>query len=130
MSWIAGPMATPAVLAQSAVDPTGGGLIAILITLGLAWLFYAITLHLAAVFFVGEVPTQPAVVAALVPAATSLLLQQWGPAVVIPVTLLGDFLAVRYSYGLPGRSAVVLTLLHFAFAAALIVPLNNLFGFV
>ena len=119
-----------AVPGGAAVDPTGGGPVAILVTLGLAWLFYAVTLHLAAVFFVGDVATQRAALAAAVPAVTSLLLQQWGPAVVIPVTLLGDFLAIRYSYQLPLRSTIAVTLLHFAFAAALIVPLNNLFGFV
>jgi len=119
-----------AAVGGAAVDPTGGGPVAILVTLGLAWLFYAVTLHLAAVFFVGDAPTQRAALAAAVPAVTSLLLQQWGPAVVIPVTLLGDFLAIRYSYRLPLRSTAALTLLHFAFAAALIVPLNNLFGFV
>lgn len=115
---------------QSTVDPVGGGPLAVLVTFLLATAFYAVTLHLAAVFFLGDVPSQRAALAAPVPALTSLLLQQWGPEVVIPVTLLGDFLAIRYSYGLPVRSAAALTALHFAFAVALIVPLNNLFGFV
>lgn len=112
------------------LDPTGGGPVALVVTVLLATGFYALTLHLAALFFVGDVPTQRAVMAAPVPAVTSILLQQWGPEVVIPVTLLGDFLAVRYSYDLSSRAAVALTLLHFAFAVALIVPLNNIFGFV
>lgn len=116
--------------AQSAIDPTGGGPLALLVTFLLATAFYAITLHLAAVFFVGDVATQKAAMAAPVPAITSILLQQWGPEVVIPVTLLGDFLAIRYSYKLPVRSSVALTALHFAFAVALIIPLNNIFGFV
>jgi hypothetical protein len=112
------------------VDPTGGGPVALVVTLLVATVFYAITLHLAAVFFVGDVATQRAVVAAPVPAITSILLQQWGPEVVIPVTLLGDFLAIRYSYKLPITSSVALTALHFAFSVALIIPLNNIFGFV
>jgi hypothetical protein len=112
------------------VDPTGGGPVAVVVTFLLAVVFYAVTLHLAAVFFLGDVPSQRAALAGPVPAVTSILLQQWGPEVVIPVTLLGDFLAVRYSYDLPTRAAVALTLLHFAFAVALIIPLNNVFGFV
>lgn len=108
----------------------GGGLVALVVTFVVATLFYAVTLHLAAVFFLGDVPSQLAVKAAVVPAVTSLLLQQWGAAVVIPITLLGDLVAIRFSYGIPVRSSVVLTLLHFAFSVALIVPLNNIFQFV
>lgn len=118
------------VVVARAVDPTGGGPLAFLVTLLLAAVFYAVTLHLAAVFFIGDVETQLAARAAPVPAVTSLLLQQWGPAVVIPVTLLGDFIAIRYSYDLGLPAAAALTLLHFAFAVALIIPLNNIFGFV
>jgi hypothetical protein len=117
-------------LLLQSVDPTGGGPLALVVTLLLATVFYAVTLHLAAVFFVGDVATQRAVLAAPVPALTSIVLQQYGPEVVIPVTLLGDFLAIRYSYDLPIRSAIALTALHFAFAVALIIPLNNVFGFV
>ncbi len=115
---------------QSAIDLTGGGILALAVTLLLAIVFYAITLHLAAVFFIGDVATQKAVMAAPVPAVTSLVLQQWGPAIVIPVTLLGDLVAIRFAYKLPVKSSVALTLLHFAFSVALIIPLNNIFGFV
>ena len=115
---------------QSVIDLAGGGILALLVTLLLATIFYAITLHLAAIFFVGDVASQRAVLAAPVPAVTSLLLQQWGPGVVIPVTLLGDLVAIRFAYKLPVSSSVALTLLHFAFSVALIIPLNNIFGFV
>jgi hypothetical protein len=115
---------------QSGVDPTGGGPVALLITLLLAAVFYAVTLHLAATFFVGDAPSQRAAYVAPVPAITSLLLQQWGPAVAIGVTLLGDFVAILFSYGLNWRSSATLTVLHFAFSVALIIPLNNIFGFV
>lgn len=115
---------------QGTVGVPGGGVVALAVTFLVTVVFYALTLHLAAVFFIGDVPTQPAVMAAPVPAITSLLLQQWGPAIVIPVTLLGDFVAIRFSYSLPIRGSVALTLLHFAFAVAVIIPLNNIFGFV
>lgn len=113
---------------QSAVDPTGGSPLALVVTFAVATVFYGATLHLAAVFFLGDVPSQRAAYVAPVPALTSLLLMRWGPAVVIPVTLLGDAIAIRFSYGLGGRETVALTLLHFAFAALLGVALLNLLG--
>lgn len=113
---------------QSAPDLTGGGPLAILVTFLLAAVFYAVTLHLAATFFVGDVPSQRAATVAPVPAAVSLLLQQWGPLVVIPVTLLGDGLAIAHVYDLDRRPATALTLLHFAFATVLGLALVNLFG--
>jgi len=118
---------TPAVL-QSAPDITGGGPLALVVTFLLAALFYAVTLHLAATFFIGDVPSQLAATVAPVPAVISLLLQQWGPAVVIPVTLLGDGLAVAYVYELAPKPATALTLLHFAFASVLGLALGNLLG--
>lgn len=115
---------------QTSVDVTGGGPLALVVTLLLAVLFYAVTLHLAATFLIGDVPTQYAARAAVVPAVVSFFLQQWGPAVTIAATLFSDFVAVTWSYDLRWRGAVVLTLLHFAFFTALFVPLNNVFGIV
>jgi len=113
---------------QSAVEIFGRGPVALLVTFLVATVFYAVTLHLAAVYFLGDVPTQPAVMVAPVPALTSILLQQWGPAVVIPVTLLGDFVAIRFAYELEMRGATALTLLHFAFATVLGIAVANILG--
>jgi hypothetical protein len=119
---------------------TGGGLVALLVTFLLTVLFYAVTLHLAATFLLGEVPSQRAAYAAIVPAITSLLLQQWGlagsgpldpalgVAVVVLVTLVADTVAVSFVYRLKWASAVPLVLLHFAFAAVLGVALGNIAG--
>ncbi len=115
---------------QTSVDVTGGGPVALAVTFLLAVVFYAVTLHLAATFFIGEVPTQHAVRAAAVPAVVSFVLQGWGPAVTIAATLASDCLAIRWSYDVEWRPAVVVTLLHFAFFVALFFPLNNIFGFV
>lgn len=112
------------------VDITGGGPVALLVTFVLATVFYAVTLHLAAVFFLGDVPSQRAAYVAPVPAVASILLQQYGVPITIAVTLLGDFVTISIVYRLKRVSAAVLTLLHFAFAVALIIPLNNIFGFV
>jgi hypothetical protein len=113
---------------QSAPDVTGGGPLAYLVTFLLAALFYAATLHLAATFFLGDEPSQRAATVAPVPAVVSLLLQQWGPLVVVPVTLVGDGLAIAYVYDLEWQPAVALTLLHFAFATVLGLALLNLLG--
>jgi hypothetical protein len=109
---------------------TGRGLLALVVTFLVATVFYAVTLHLAAVFFIGDVPSQRAATIAPVPAVVSLLLEQWGPAVVIPVTVIGDLIAISFVYRLQWRSALVLTLLHFAVAVVLGLALNNIFGFV
>jgi len=117
-------------LLQSAVDITGGGLLALIVTFLLATLFYAVALHLAATFFLGDVPSQRAAYVAPVPAVVSLLLQQYGVPVTVVVTLLGDFIAISAVYRLKARSAAVLAALHFAFSVALLIPLNNIFQFV
>ncbi|MFB6142520.1 MAG: hypothetical protein ABEJ30_04170 [Halorientalis sp.] len=123
-------------------DVTGGGPLAIAVTFLVTAAFYAVTLHLAATFFVGDVPSQRAATAAPVPAAVSLLLQQYGQRALGPISpslgagiavvaiLVADAIAVSYVYRLRWSSAVPLTLLHFGFAALLGVALNNVFGFV
>jgi hypothetical protein len=120
---------------------TGGGPLAVVVTFLLTWLFYAFTLHLAATFFIGDVPSQKAATAAAVPAAVSILLQQYGVAssafgvgpsllagVTIVATLLADGLAVSTVYRLQFRSTAPLVILHFGFAAVLGVALANVFG--
>jgi len=120
---------------------TGGGLLAVVVTFLLLSLFYAVTLHLAATFFIGDVPSQRAAYVGPVPAAVSILLQRYGLAggafgvdpsalvgVVVLTTLIADLLAVSFVYRLTLRSAIPLTLLHFAFAAVMGIALANLFG--
>jgi hypothetical protein len=113
---------------QSAPEITGRGPLAMVVTFLVAALFYAVTLHLAATFFIGDVPSQRAATVAPVPALVSILLQQWGAAVVVPVTLLGDGLAIAHVYDLGWKPATALTLLHFAFATVLGLALANLLG--
>ncbi|WP_336336143.1 DUF7473 family protein [Haloarcula brevis] len=119
---------------------TGGGLLAVVVTVLVTWLFYAVTLHLAATFFIGDVPSQLAAKAALVPAVVSLILQRWGVesgvvsadlgvAVVLLLTLVADGIAISLSYRLSTRSTAPLVALHLAFAAVLGFALNNIFGF-
>ena len=122
-------------------DITGGGLLALVVTFLLTTLFYAVTLHLAATFFIGDVPSQRAATAAPVPALVSILLQRYGQSdaavgidpsllvgLVVLATLVADLLAVSFVYRLKLRSAIPLVLLHFGFAALLGVALGNLLG--
>ena len=117
------------------------GLVPLLVTFLVAWAFYAVTLHLAATFFIGDVPSQRAASAAPAPALVSLLLQRYGQTagivspslgvlVTVVATLVADAIAISFVYRLKWGSTLPLVLLHFAFAAVLGVALNNLFGFV
>jgi hypothetical protein len=124
----------PAPLLPLQADATGVGPLALIVTFLLTSLFYAVTLHLAATFFIGDVPSQRAAYVGPVPAAVSILLQQYGlnssllVGVAVLATLVADLLAVSFVYRLTLRSAVPLVLLHFGFAALLGVALANLLG--
>ncbi|MFB6224469.1 MAG: hypothetical protein ABEH86_12460 [Haloarcula sp.] len=120
---------------------TGGGIVAVLVTFLVTWLFYAVTLHLAATFFIGDVPSQLAAKASLAPTVVSLALQRWGVEsgivsadlgvlVVLILTLLADGIAISTTYRLSNRSTAPLVALHLAFATVLGFALNNIFGLV
>lgn len=111
------------------VEVTGGGVLAVLVTVLLATVFYAVTLHLAAVFVLGDVSSRRAALVGPVPAILSLAGQRYGPAVVLPVTFLGDLLAISIVYRLRARSALLLTIFHVTFAVVLGLALAGLFGF-
>ena len=122
-------------------DITGGGLFALLVTLVLTSLFYAVTLHLAATFFIGDVPSQRAAYVGPVPAVVSILLGRYGVesvgfvspglgiVIVLLATLVADAIAISVSYRISWRPTALLTVLHLAFAAVLGFALNNIFGF-
>ena len=130
-------LAEPFVLQST---PVGRGLLAFLVTFVVATLFYAVTLHLAATFFIGSVPTQRAATVAPAPAAVSILLGRYGlesvgfvsrglgALIVIVATLVADALAISRVYDLEVVPTLVLVALHFAFAAVLGFALANLFG--
>jgi hypothetical protein len=122
--------------------PIGGGLAAAVGVFLAVAAFYAVTLHLAATFFLGDVPSQKAATVGPVPAIVMILLGRWGlesvafisrelgVLVVVSVTLLADGLAIAKVYGLEARATVALSLLHLAFATALGIALANLLGFI
>ncbi|MFB6201620.1 MAG: hypothetical protein ABEI98_06385 [Halorhabdus sp.] len=124
------------------IGPIGGDLAVLLAVFVAVSLFYALTLHLAATFFLGDVPSQWAASVGPVPAAVSILLGRYGiesvgfvsrglgVLIVVVTTLCADGLAIARVYDLPRRETVVLTLLHFAVGTVLGFALANLFGFV
>lgn len=111
------------------VDATGGGPLAVLVTFLVATLFYAVTLHLAAVFVLGDVSSRRAVLVAPAPAILSLVGQRYGPAIVLAITFVGDVLAISLVYRLRARSALLLATFHVTFAVILGLALAGLFGF-
>jgi hypothetical protein len=131
----------PAFTVPLQTDVTGGGPLALVLTFLLTALFYAVTLHLAATFFIGEVPSQRAAYASVPPALVSILLQQYGRTdagagldpsllvgLVVLATLVADLLAISFVYRLKFRSALPLVLIHFAIAAILGIALGNVLG--
>ncbi|WP_415379650.1 hypothetical protein [Halosimplex sp. TS25] len=135
-------VARSATFAPLQVDPTGGGIFALVVTFLLTALFYAVTLHLAATFFIGDVPSQRAAYVGPVPAVISILLGRYGVEgigfvppglaflLALAVTLFADAVAISVSYRISWRPTAILTALHLAFSVALIIPLNNIFQFV
>jgi hypothetical protein len=135
------PVGRSTVVTPLQTDMTGGGLFALVVTVVLTSLFYAVTLHLAATFFIGDVPSQRAAYVGPVPAVVSILLGRYGVesigfvspglgiVVVLLATLVADAIAISVSYRISWRPTAILTVLHLAFAAVLGFALNNIFGF-
>ncbi|WP_258560381.1 DUF7473 family protein [Halorhabdus salina] len=142
MSTAEAPVGPATVSSALQTGPIGGGLAAAIGVFLSVAAFYAVTLHLAATFFLGDVPSQKAATVGPVPAIVSILLGRWGiesvafisqelgVLIVVSVTLLTDGLAIARVYGLDRRPTAALTLLHFAFATALGISLANLLGFI
>lgn len=108
------------------VDLTGGGLFAYVVTFLLAWVFYAVTLHLAALYVIGDTPHQRAALAGAVPALVSLLIQPYGPLIAVLLSFCSDVAAIHYVYRLRKRGTALLTIAHYTIAVILGVALFNI----
>ncbi|WP_135821761.1 DUF7473 family protein [Halostella litorea] len=108
------------------LDPAPGTPVAYVGTFLLSAAFYAFTAHIAARYVLGDVLARKALLVGVVPAAASLLLQQYGPAVTIIVTLLADFFAIRGVYRLGNRLAVLVSVIHYTVTAILGITIYNL----
>lgn len=97
----------------------GAGWFAIVVTFLVTVVFYASTLHLAALWILGDVPHQRAVAVAPIPSVIVILFSSYGPLVVMPLSYLGAAIAIRQIYRLKTGAALLLTTFHFAIAAIL-----------
>jgi hypothetical protein len=100
---------TASALAQ--VDPATGGLLAYAGTFLLAAGVYSLTAHIAARNVLGDVPAKRALLVGPVPAAISLLLQQYG-ALAFLLAIATDFVLIRYVYRLKARTTALVTFIH------------------
>lgn len=108
------------------LDPAAGGPIAYLGTFLLAAAFYSLTAHIAARYVLGSVPFTRALYVGPVPAAVAILLQQYGPAIVIVVSLAVDLLAIRVVYRLRWRTTSLVAVIHYTVSAIAGITLFNL----
>lgn len=109
------------------IDPIGSGLVAYVVTFLAAWVFYAITLHLAALYVVGDRPHQHAALAGSVPALVSLLIQPFNPLAAVVLALLSDAAAIHVVYRLQRRGTALLAVAHYTIAVILGFALFNIF---
>ena len=108
------------------LDPASGRPIAYVGTFLVASGFYGVTAVIATRFVLSRAyPDRGVLVGALL-GLVSLLLQQFGPVVVLPVTVGVDVLAIRTVYSLDLRTATIVTVIHFTVAVILGITVFNL----
>ena len=105
----------------------GGGPLALLVTFLVATAVSAVTLHLAALWVLGDEPHQRAVKAAPAPVVLAMLFSQYSPAVILAVAFLGAVVAVRYVYGLTSSGAVVVSVFYLAITTIFAFAFANIF---
>ena len=105
----------------------GGGPLALLVTFLVATAVSAVTLHLAALWVLGDEPHQRAVKAAPAPVVLAMLFSQYSPAVILAVAFLGAVVAVRYVYGLTTRGAVFVSVFYLAITTVFAFAFANVF---
>lgn len=108
------------------LDPVAGGPLAIAGTLVVTALFYSLTLHVAARYVLGDAPIQRAFVVGPMLAVAALLLQRWGPAVVIATTLALDAFAISAIYRLSWRKTALVAIVHYTVAVIAGITIFNL----
>ena len=105
----------------------GGGPLALVVTFLVATLFSAVTLHLAALWTLGDEPHQNAVKAAPVPVVIAMLFSQYNPALMAALAFAGALAAVRYAYGLTTRGAALVSVFYFAISTIFAFAFANVF---
>ncbi|MDY6819631.1 MAG: hypothetical protein SVG88_13310 [Halobacteriales archaeon] len=108
------------------LDPASGGPIAYFGTFLVTTVFYTLTTFIATRYVLGATPITRAVIVGVVLAAVSLLLQQYGPAIVIAISLVVDFVAIQTVYRLQYRTAGLVAVVHYTVSAILGITLFNI----
>ena len=109
-----------AVSSVAQVSPTAGSPLAYLGTFLLTAAVYSLTAHIAARNVLGDVPPKRALLVGPIPAAVSLLLQQYG-VLAFCLTSAVDFVLNRYFYGVRLRTAALVTFIHVIVSILLLV---------
>jgi uncharacterized membrane protein YfbV (UPF0208 family) len=107
-------------------DPVGGGPLALLGTVLVLTALSAVTLHLAALWVLGDEPHQSAVKAAPVPVVIAMLFSRYRPAIVLPLVFVGVVATVRYVYGLTTRGAVLVAVFYLSFTIIFVFSFGTL----
>ncbi len=94
-------------------EPASGGILALVGTIVVATIFYGITLHIAARYVLERVSIKRAFTVAPALGIASVLLQQWGPLVVLPLTLGIAYTGIVFVYDLSYKLAGLVTLVYY-----------------
>lgn len=107
------------------LTPTSGGPVAFLGTVVATALFFGVTAHIAARYVLGDVPVERALVVGAVPAIAVTALIRFPPAWIIPVALVGDFLAIRAVYRLRYRTTGIVAIVHYTVSVLVALVVRN-----
>ncbi len=108
---------------------TSGGVESVLPLLGtvlVATAFYAATMHITARWVIGETPISTAIGVGVGPAIVTVALDPLGPAVVAPLTIIVDGIAIHGLYDRSSRETAGLVLAHVVVSVMLGIALFNL----
>lgn len=111
----------PEPVAPAPADP-----VAFVGTFLLGWAFFAFTAHVAASFFLPDPAWQRALLVGLAPAAVSMALIRFPPAVIVALGLAADAVAVHSVYEVRYRTTAGMVVVHYAATVALVLVLANL----
>lgn len=92
--------------------------IALLGTTLLYWVVYAYAAQVAATFILGDPPWRKAAAVGAVFAVVNVVLIRFDPLIILPVALLGDFIAFRILYQVRYLTTALLTVFHAAVSVA------------
>ena len=109
------------------VDLVGGGPLALVVAFLVSTLFSAVTLHLAALWVLGDQPHQRAVKVAPVPVVVAMLFSRYSGLVMAALAFAAAFVAIRYVYDLTNRGAALVSLFYFAISAIFAFAFGNVF---